>query len=105
MMEVLFIISLIGFLISPFIIGGPDVRLWVWCMATIGIVVISYEIFGKFFSKQKRTISNMFWKWSTKKDENGKYINRVKAWIILGLLQIGWLSLLYHLAVKLIATY
>ena len=101
--EILFIISLLVFLIAPFAIGN----LWYWvaCMAIIGLVVIIFEIIGKYFSKEKKTISNMFWTWSKAQDENGKYKNRCKAWLILWLLQLGWLSLLYHLAIKLIATY
>ena len=93
--ELLFILSLIIFLIAPFVIGG----LWVWvfCMSTIGLVVILYEIYGRFFTPEKRTISRMFWDWSTAKDDAGKYKNRWKAWMILGLLQLGWLSLLLHL--------
>lgn len=98
--ELFFIISLIGFLILPFLIG--KLSWWVACMGTIGLVVVIYEIIGRFISPEKMTISRMFWTWSTAKDENGRYKNRWKAWLILGLLQLGWLSLLIHLAWKML---
>jgi len=102
MSEIIFIISLIAFLILPFLIAGKVLLWWVWCMATIGFVVVLYESLSAWFSPEKTTISRRFWRWSTEKDENGDYKNRWKAWLILGLLQIGWLSLLLHLGWKMI---
>lgn len=96
--EVFFIVSLIAFLILPFLLAGKVLLWWVACMATIGLVVVIYEALSAWLSPEKMTISRRFWKWSTEVDENGKYRNRRIAILILVLLQIGWASLLLHLA-------
>ena len=96
--EVIFIIILLVGLVAPFLIF----KLWWWAImmaiiaATVGITEgISKLVTGK-------TISHQFWAWSIAKDAAGKFINRWKAWLVLGSLQVAWLALLWHLAAKLL---
>ena len=94
--EVMFVVSLIAFLILPFALLWKKHRVgsifWMLTMSVIGLVVVSAEITGKITNDL--TISRMFWQWSLE--------NPTQAWIVLGLLLIGWLSLLLHLAWKMI---
>jgi len=75
--------------------------LWFWCMLTIMIVVIIFEIIAKMTTGM--TISKQFWTWSTKKDTNGKRPNVWKAWTMVGVMILGWLFLMAHLLWKIIA--
>lgn len=94
--EVFFIISLIAFLILPFVIMWKKARVgslfWMITMSVIGVVVVTAEIVGKV--THNLTISRMFWNWSLE--------NEFLAWTVLLLLLIGWLSLLLHLAWKML---
>ena len=95
--EVIFIISLILFLILPFALmwwkGRVGSIFWMTTMAVIGLVVITAEIIGKV--THDLTISRMFWNWSLE--------NEVLAWIVIFLLAVGWTALLLHLAWKMLA--
>ena len=91
--EILFVISLIAFLILPFMfLTGKGRIFWLVTMATIGTTVGVSEIVSKISTG--KTISNHFWTWSL--------IHPGTAWLVLGLLALGWGSLLLHLAWKLI---
>lgn len=91
--EVFFVIGLIGFLIIPFaFLTGKGRIYWLITMSTIGLTVVSMEVFSKVTTG--KTISNHFWTWSL--------IHPETAWIVLFALLIGWLILLVHLAWKLI---
>ena len=97
--EILFIISLIAFLVVPFVI----VKLWWWAgmMAFIGATVGVTELLAKIFTG--RTISQRFWYWSIYKDPStGKKPNVWKAWTVIGCLCVGWGSLMLHLAWKML---
>ena len=72
--------------------------LWCWCMSTIFVVVIFFEILAKIITD--KTISQQFWAWSNKKNENGKKVNAWKAWIMAGIMIVGWLLLILHLQWK-----
>lgn len=99
--EVLFTISLLVGLVGVFAIMGLTGGGWAWIktMGVIALVIVIAEIWSKV--KDGKTISQKFWRWSMK-TVDGKRVNIVKAWIVLGVLQLGWLSLLIHLAWKML---
>ena len=98
--EVIFITCLIVFLVGPFAIFG----LWWWAgmMAFIGATVGITELIAKLVTG--KTISQQFWAWSIKTNAEGKKINVWKAWLIIGCLCVGWGSLMWHLAIKMIGS-
>jgi hypothetical protein len=63
-------------------------------------MVVAMEIISKV--RMGRTISQQFWDWSKKKDENGKQPNVWKAWTMVGGMIFGWLMLMLHLLWKII---
>ena len=93
--EVLFIIGLIGFLVCPFILmRGKGRVFWLITMGTIGAWIGAMEIYARVIDPAHLTISRHFWYWSLEHEG--------MAWLLLGLLLIGWLILLVHLAWKMI---
>lgn len=91
--EIFFIVSLVGFLVLPFLFLQGEGRIfWVITMSAIGAIVGISELLSKMITGL--TISKHFWAWSLK--------HRRTAWIVLGLLLLGWLSLLIHLAWKML---
>lgn len=65
---------------------------WIITMAGCLGSVVFMEIFSKITTGI--TISQHFWQWSVQ--------HEATAWLVLGMLQIGWLVLLHHLALKII---
>ena len=93
--EFLFVIGLIGFLVCPFIfMTGNGRKFWLITMGTIGLWIGVMEAVSKFTGGDGFTISRYFWHWSLEHEST--------AWLVLGLLQIGWLILLIHLAWKML---
>ncbi len=91
--EIVFIISLIGGLVLPFIfLTGIGRRYWLGLMVVIGGLLGLTEIVAKVHTGG--TISQHFWHWSVQ--------HRETAWLVLFLLAFGWLSLLVHLGWKLV---
>lgn len=91
--EIVFIISLIAGLILPFIfLTGRGRIFWLVTMSVIGLTVGGSELISKLTTG--KTISKHFWEWSL--------LHPGTAWIVLGCLLLGWLSLLVHLAWKMI---
>lgn len=93
--ELFFIASLIIFLVLPFVLMNGRGRVyWLITMGTIGFWIGAMELFSKFLGGDRHTISQYFWEYSLN--------HPTTAWIIIGMLLIGWLALLLHLAWKLI---
>ena len=91
--EVFFVIALIGGLILPFLfLTGTGRKFWLVTMTIIGLVVGGSELVAKLSTGH--SISQHFWTWSL--------LHPMTAWIVLGLLALGWGSLLIHLAWKMI---
>lgn len=90
MSEVFFILFMIGGLLVP----SAAFRFWwlFWPMFTFGIVFGIYEGIAKMTSGM--TVSQHFW------DLSKVYPD--KAWIIVVMMQLSWMSLLLHLAWRLI---
>lgn len=94
MNELFFIIALIAGLILPFVfLQGRGRIFWLSTMSIIGLTVVSSEIVSKLTTGM--TISQHFWQWSLKHEST--------AWIVLFMLFCGWMSLLIHLAWKILA--
>ena len=88
-LEVLFIIGLMACLILPFVIF----HLWHWAIL-MGLICLVFGIMElEAYITTHKTLSQQFWKWSEE--------HRWQAWVILGVLAIGWIMLLAHLSVKL----
>lgn len=91
--EIFFVIGLISSLILPFFFLTGRARIfWLSTMSMIGLVIIASEILSKISTG--RTISQHFWVWSLAHPST--------AWLVLGLLFLGWLILLLHLAWKML---
>lgn len=88
MSEILFIISLIGGLILPFLLlTGWGRKFWVATMSIIGAVVCGAELIGMI--TLNKTISRMYWEWSLAHEST--------SWIVASLIFFGWMSLILHL--------
>lgn len=91
--EAFFVIGLIGFLVLPFLfLTGKGRMFWIITMGTIGVWIGMMEIVAKYGGGDGNTISRYFWEWSLNHEGT--------AWLVIGLLQIGWLILLVHLIWK-----
>lgn len=91
--ELFFIVSLIVFLILPFLfLQGSGRVFWIITMGIIGLTVVTSELVSKLVTGH--TISQHFWAWSLNHPST--------AWLVIGLLAFGWGSLLLHLSWKLI---
>ena len=91
--EVFFILGLVGGLIVPFVfLTGKGRIYWLVTMSTIGLVLVASEIISTVDTGG--TISQHFWHWSVQ--------HPVTGWLVIGMLFMGWVILLLHLAWKLI---
>lgn len=81
---------------------GIETGEWYWCilMAWILASVVAMEIIAVVITG--KTISQHFWRWSIKKDADGKKPNVWKAWTMIGMLSVGWVFLMLHLAWKML---
>lgn len=68
---------------------------WVWLAVSLGVTELASKVITG------RTISQHFWRWSAKVDQDGKYVNRTKAIITLVTWTVGWGIFIVHLAWKL----
>lgn len=96
-LEILSLVVMGALMIVPwFIVGLPN---WGWLFIVICLAVLIWEGWSQW--KKNMTISRQFWNWSIKVVD-GKKVNIWKAWLVLASLQLGWLMLLFHLAIKML---
>lgn len=93
--EILLIIVMFSLLVFPWIFIG--LWWWFWFFLSVATVFVIWEVLAA--KVGGKTLSRMFWTWSTKKVD-GKRVNLWKAYVILGCLLGGWMMLLIHLAWK-----
>lgn len=88
--EVIFIILMLGGLMVPAALFGQWWLFSVFCI--FGVIFGIVEVVAK--NKTGKTVSQHFWEFSLK--------NKGGAWVILAGMLIAWLSLLWHLASKML---
>jgi hypothetical protein len=66
-------VMIIGAVAADFICYWRGQIVWGTFWSCIIALVIGYEIYGKFISKEKKTISNMFRDWIVWEKENKKF--------------------------------
>ena len=76
------------FVLIPFILA----HLWIWVVAWVAVLLlfISFELYGVYISKAKKTISRQFWEYS----EKHKTLSRICV--------SGWLTFSVYLALHLL---
>lgn len=84
-------IMMIGAGVATGLLYWQGQLVWGIFWSCIICLVISFEIYGKFFSKQKKTISNMWKDWAIK--------SPFWAYLTLGILCVSLNALILHLAV------
>lgn len=91
MNEVFFIVSLLGGLWAwAWFLTGKGRVFWLTTMGLIAAVVAGAEIVGRL--TVGKTISRMYWDWSL--------AHTSTHWLVMGIMLFGWLSLLFHLSIK-----
>ena len=66
-------VMMIGAVVADFLCYWRGQTVWGTFWSCIIALVIGYEIWGKFFSKEKKTISNMFRDWIVYEKEHGMF--------------------------------
>lgn len=84
-------VMMVGAAVADGLLYWRGQYVWGIFWSCIILLVIGFEIFGKFFSKEKLTISNMWKKWA--KEEP------FWAYLTLGILCVSLNAMILHLAV------
>lgn len=88
--EIIFVVLLAGGLLVPAALIGQ----W-WLFATFMTFFVCFGLIEFLADKfSGKTVSQNFWEYSKE--------HKLGAWIVLGCMLIAWLSLLWHLAAKLL---
>lgn len=91
--QIIFVVLLLGGLMGAFLfLQGKGRIYWLITMGGCLSSVVLMEGISKITTGM--TISQHFWQWSLN--------HEMTAWLVLGMLLIGWLVLLHHLALKII---